>query len=294
MKQIPRESIDCMVTSPPYWALRDYGVRGQTGLELDVEEYIERLCGVFDEVKRVLKASGTCWVNLGDTYSTRASKGLWSAYLQTKSAPRANGAPRASRPYTRLPSKCLLQVPGRFAIAMIHRGWVLRNEIIWHKPNAMPSSAKDRFTMDFEKIFFFVKSRRYFEQQFEQLRNRERLSRPLVGQVRKRKRVYGDAFISVINPKTAEASRARMLQRGRNKRCVWPIATSPFHGNHFAVYPAQLVEVPIKAGCPKGGVVLDPFVGSGTTALVARKLERKFIGIDINPAHAQMARNRLL
>jgi len=294
LQKLPDESIDCVVTSPPYWALRDYGAKGQIGLEASFEEYIETLCGVFDEVKRVLKRKGTCWVNMGDTYSMQGNtKGRWSGYLQSKRSTRAI-ASKATRPHTALPRKCILQIPARFAIEMINRGWILRNEIIWWKPNVMPSSAKDRFTVDFEKMFFFVKGRYYyFAQQFEPLRNPARLQRPLVTPQGKKKRVYGDAYVSAINPHTAEASRRRMLRRGRNKRCVWPIATRPYRGNHFAVYPPQLVETPIKAGCPKGGIVLDPFIGSGTTAIVARVLGRKFIGIELNPEYVAMAQKRL-
>jgi len=168
LKQFPDESIDGVVTSPPYWALRDYGVKGQVGLEASFEEYVETLCGIFDEVKRVLKREGTCWVNLGDTYSLQGNtKGRWSEYLQSRRPSGAHTSAKA-RPHTILPRKCLLQIPARFAIEMINRGWTLRNEIVWWKPNAMPSSARDRFTVDFEKVFFFVKSRRYyFDQQFE-------------------------------------------------------------------------------------------------------------------------------
>lgn len=296
LQRLPDESIDCVVTSPPYWALRDYGVKNQIGLEASFEDYVERLCAVFDEVKRVLKREGTCWVNMGDTYSTRAGeKSSWGGY---HCEPKRQGEERvlsnSKRPSSHLPSKCLLQIPARFAIEMINRGWILRNEIIWHKPNAMPSSVKDRFTVDYEKVFFFAKSRwYYFAQQFEPLRNPTRLKRPLVSPEGTKKRVYGGLYISAINPNTEEASRRRMLERGRNKRCVWSIATKPYRGNHFAVYPPGLVETPIKAGCPEGGIVLDPFVGSGTTAVVAGKLGRKFIGIDLNPSYVEMARKRL-
>jgi site-specific DNA-methyltransferase (cytosine-N4-specific) len=195
---------------------------------------------------------------------------------------------------TGLPIKTLCQIPARLAIGMTDRGWILRNEIIWWKPNCMPSSAKDRFTVDFEKVFFFVKSRRYyFARQFEELQDRTRLQRRFFNPHTKRKRVYGDDRISAINPKSIEASRVRMLRRGRHKRCVWRVATRPYYGDHFAIYPPELIDTPIRAGCPKNGIVLDPFMGSGTTALVARKLGRKFIGVELSPAYARMARARL-
>ena len=296
LRQLPNESIDCVVTSPPYWALRDYGIQGQLGLEASFTLYIDKLCGVFDEIKRVLKPSGTCWVNLGDTYGgsgtgavyTSQSKGETSLLPEDMSF-----LPKTTHLRGKY-DKCLLEIPARFAIEMIDRGWVLRNEIIWHKPNVMPSSARDRFTVDFEKIFFFVKSRRYyFAQQFEELCDWKRASRPMVNPESRKKRIYGDQFVAAINPKTAETSRARILERGRNKRCVWLISTRPFRGNHFAVYPPELVATPIKAGCPKGGVVLDPFVGSGTTAFVARQLGRNFIGIDLNAEYVKIAQERL-
>jgi DNA modification methylase len=295
LKQLPDESIDCVVTSPPYWGLRDYGVKGQIGQEPTFQQYLCRLGGIFDEIKRVLKRTGTCWVVLGDTYSTQSGamrKGC--KYLEPKRSIAANQAKAFEQPKTDLPDKCLLEIPVRFAIQMINQGWILRNEIVWMKPNAMPESVKDRFTVDFEKLFFFVKSQRYyFQQQFEELKDRASLTRPLVSTASNKKRVYGDEFIAAFNPKTAEASRMRILRQGRNKRSVWAIATRPYRGNHFAVYPPQLIETPIKAGCPKGGVVLDPFIGSGTTARVAQKLGRKFIGIDLNSQYVQLAKRAL-
>ena len=265
----PANSIDCIVTSPPYWQQRDYGVSGQLGHEAMFTDYVDNLCGVFDEIKRVLKPTGTAWVNLGDTYTTKQ---------------RRNG----------MPTKCLLQLPSRFALEMTARGWTLRNEIIWHKPNCMPESAKDRFTTDFEKLYFFTKSPRYyFRQQLEAFRSKDGLKRRLPRSSGKKKQRYGETRSSVISPKAAATSHRRILKLGRNKRCVWMIPTRPFAGNHFATFPPALIETPIKAGCPKGGIVLDPFMGSGTTALVAWSLGRHFIGIDLNPAYVQMASERL-
>ncbi|MDT7540580.1 MAG: hypothetical protein QOE33_484 [Acidobacteriota bacterium] len=294
LRRLPAESIDCVITSPPYWSLRDYGVEGQHGLEASPDEYIERLCAVFDEIKRVLKPRGTCWVNLGDAYSTRSSKTGKPKHPQPILSGASNKALDFKRPSARLPSKCLVQLPARFSLAMTNRGWVLRNEIIWHKPNCLPQSARDRFTVDFEKLFFFVKQRHYnFRQQFEPLCGRDRMLRRLVNPDAQHKRAYGDRYISTINPRTAEASRLRILRRGRNKRAVWRIPVRPFRGDHFAVYPPELIETPVRAGCPKGGVVLDPFMGSGTTALVARKLGRNFVGIELNPNYVRLARRRL-
>lgn len=295
LQRLSTGSIDCVVTSPPYWSLRGYGVKNQLGLEASPEEYIERLCRIFDEVKRVLKPTGTCWVNLGDAYATRSSKtGKESTHPQSILSDASNKALHFKRLEARLPGKCLVQLPARFALRMIEHGWILRNEIIWHKPNCLPQPARDRFTVDFEHLFFFVKQRHYyFRQQFEPIRDKGRLLRRLVNPESHHKRAYGDKYISAINPKTAEASRERILRHGRNKRCVWRIAVRPFRGKHFAVYPPELIETPIKAGCPKGGVVLDPFMGSGTTALVAQKLGRHFIGIELNPHYVKLAQKRL-
>lgn len=295
LQRLPAESIDCVVTSPPYWSLRDYGVTGQLGLEGCPEEYIERLCSIFDEVRRVLKKAGTCWVVLGDAYATRSSKtGAAAQHPQPILSAASNRALIFNRPHARIPAKCLVQLPARFAIAMTSRGWILRNEIIWHKPNCLPQSARDRFTVNFEKIFFFVKERRYyFQQQFEPLQGMGRMLHRLMNPEGRHKRIYGDKYISAINPKTAEASRRRVLMRGRNKRSVWRIAVRPFRGPHFAVFPPQLIETPIRAGCPKGGIILDPFMGSGTTALAARQLGRNYIGIELNPYYIRLARKRL-
>ena len=293
LKKLPSESVDCVVTSPPYWSLRDYGAAGQIGLEDSFDDYLEKLLAVFGEVWRVLKGEGTCWVNLGDAYSTRSSKQGTQPSVVSQASSKSQSFLKPLAPNF-LPPKCLLQMPARFALGMTDRGWILRNEIIWHKPNCMPQSARDRFTVDFEKLFFFVKNRRYyFKQQFEPLRDAQRLTRPLVTASGHRKWQYGDLKIAAINPKTEAASRRRMLANGRNKRCVWRIATRPFRGTHFAVFPPELVETPIRAGCPEGGIVLDPFSGSGTTALVARTLNRRFVGIELNPKYVRMSKERL-
>ncbi|MDQ3802247.1 MAG: site-specific DNA-methyltransferase [Acidobacteriota bacterium] len=293
LKQLPDNSVDCVVTSPPYWSLRDYGVRGQLGLERSFEEYLQKLLVVFDEARRVLKREGTCWVVMGDTY-------MGDAPVRKKTSEQAEALPPEARRRGAvaaggLKKKCLVQTPARLAIMMTERGWLLRNEIIWYKPNCMPSSVRDRFTVDFEKIFFFVKSQTYyFRQQFEPLKDAGRLRRPLLGQSGTRKRRYRDPYIAAINPDTAAASSLRMLRTGRNKRCVWRIAPRPYLGNHFAVYPPALIETPIKAGCPEEGIVLDPFMGSGTTALVAHRLGRKFVGIELNPRYVRLAQRRLV
>jgi site-specific DNA-methyltransferase (adenine-specific) len=267
-----------VVTSPPYWNLRDYGVEGQLGLEPTFEEYIRKLCDIFDEVKRVLKKTGTCWVNLGDTYASQGGSdrpGKTAKVGSTKSGCQRRGRTK----YVQTKSLCL--IPERFAIGMIERGWILRNEIIWAKSNCMPSSANDRFTVDFEKMFFFSKSQKYyFEKQYD----------PAVSDhgsgngIKKPQQICkgGRGGDAPWNPTET-----------RNKRCVWNIPTKPFPEAHFAVYPEGLIETPLKAGCPEQGVVLDPFMGSGTTAIVALQLNRNFIGIELNPEYIEMAYRRI-
>lgn len=273
LKIFSDESIDCVVTSPPYWALRDYGISGQLGLEPTFQEYIDKLVAIFDEVKRVLKKTGTCWVNLGDTYSGEKignTNGKWQK-INTNSFKKQR---------QNITAKSLLQIPSRFAIAMTDNGWILRNEIIWYKPNAMPSSAKDRFTNDFEKLFFFTKSKKYyFETQWE-------------------KAIIGYNNSKFTTGKTFEAHKNTSLKERKEsdkrlKRAVWKIPTRPFKEAHFAVFPEKLVEPMIKAGCAIGGVVLDPFMGSGTTGLVAKKLQRHYIGIELNPEYIKIAEKRI-
>ncbi len=381
LKKLPDQSIDMVMTSPPYWSLRDYGKqtdviwggnskckhkfrgeiklkktsggietakvmnnkkvraltysskfcskceawKGQLGLEPTVDLFIDHLVEIFDEVKRVLKNTGTCWVNLGDTYNAGRNGGhaggnkcSWG-YNNLEVYPKQSGVNAEG-----LLPKSLCLIPYRFAIAMVNKGWILRNVIIWHKPNCLPSSAKDRFTVDFEYLFFFSKSKKYyFERQLENF-NR------------------------------------------RNKRCIWSVNTKPFKEAHFAVFPEALCEIPIRAGCPEkvcikcgmpklqnikggnpaainyrvrdvkngkikhinrkasaeelessqidkytsrlkvknilgcqcnagynAGIVLDPFIGSGTTAVVAKKLKRNYIGFELNPDYVRIAKKRM-
>lgn len=294
LKTIPSESIDCVVTSPPYWALRDYGVKGQIGLESNIDEYLEKIIAVFDEIKRVLKPSGTCWINFGDTYAN-TSKGGHKNKLQNNifdSITRLSVIPKL-KTNLNIPPKSLCLIPLRFAIKMIEHGWILRNEIIWHKPNAMPQSVRDRFTTDFEKIFFFVKNHKYyFKQQFESLKNPKELQRRYANPFEKRK-YWQLTRKSRQNLEVIKRSQQKILKKGRNKRCVWTIGTASFGDKHFAVYPEKLVETPILAGCPLNGIVLDPFMGSGTTAVVAKRLNRNYIGIELNPKYIELARNRI-
>ena len=243
---------------------------GQIGLEPTPQEYVEKLCQVFDVVGRVLRDDGTLWVVLGDTYFG-SGKGVGSR------------GPRKERfRFHRRPTeiggmpKSLALIPSRFAIAMTEIGWILRNVIIWHKPNAIPNSVKDRFTIDHESVFFFVKrGRYYFDRQFE-------LSLyPGGKQGAKRPGSKGEIIKRTVNP--TYLSRNIVTGDFRNRRCVWTIPVVGRCKAHFATYPEDLIVTPIEAGCPEGGVVLDPFCGAGTTGIVCERLGRSFLGIELNP-----------
>src|SRR3990167_5458664 len=223
LKKLPAESIDCVMTSPPYWALRDYGIEGQLGLEPTFEEYIKNLCDIFDEVKRVLKKSGTCWINLGDTYSGNKegkTDNIVSNYLKdtTKNIhKKVNG----------VSEKSLCNIPARFSIEMQNRGWILRNVIIWHKPNCIPSSVKDRFTVDFEYLFFFVKNKKYFFETQNEPVKEESLIRA------EYKLNQTDYAWKAVNVQNLEKMGSRIVNPlGRNKRTVWSICTQPFTEAH--------------------------------------------------------------
>ena len=286
LKEIPDKFVDCVITSPPYWALRDYGNKKQIGLEPDFNNYIKKLCDIFDEVKRVLKDEGTCWVNLGDTYYTKSGSSFLNDNIVSNKKIKSIGIDKANaiRGKGLIESKNLILTPFRFAIEMQKRGWIIRNVIIWHKPNCMPTSVKDRFTVDFEYLFFFVKNKKYYFEQQREPHKTESIQRT------KNKweghREMGSSFSGMNIKKMCHPD-------GRNKRCVWNISTGSYKGAHFAVYPEKLIEIPITAGCPPGGIVLDPFIGSGTTAVVAKRLGKNYLGFDINKKYCKIARERI-
>ncbi len=281
--------------------------RGSLGLEPQFEDYIRHLIQIFDEVKRVLRKDGTCFVNLGDSYSG-SGKGIGTDRTTCKEAYTDDNIQKTNWNDTGVKAKSLCQIPSRFAIAMTDAGWILRNHICWYKKNAMPSSAKDRFTVDWESVFFFVKNKKYwFEQQFEPVHDLERLQHRFLDPNNNNRKWRRDGETSGhgINPKTAEISRIKILEDGRNKRCVWKPTREDYlkwceqwyDGNfgdvwdvttqgrpeaHFATFPDKLVEPMIKAGCPERGIVLDIFCGSGTACAEAKRLNRQYIGFDLN------------
>ncbi len=303
LRRLPDNSVHSVVTSPPYWGLRDYGVEGQLGLEPTPEEYVQNMVEVFREVRRVLRDDGTLWLNLGDSYAG-SGKGAWdnpSSRVKEVYIPKSTDYKHIPKVPSNLKPKDLIGVPWRVAFALQADGWYLRSDIIWEKPNAMPESVRDRPTKSHEYIFLLSKSKKYFY-------DNEAIKEPAV---------TGDGIT-------------------RNKRTVWSVATKPYAGAHFAVFPPDLIEPCILAGVPEkccdkcgapyervikrtghknkrepahatdelrptcdcnagvtSGVVLDPFMGSGTTLLVATEHGRQAIGIELNPEYIKLAHQRL-
>lgn len=301
LRGLPDGSVDCCVTSPPYFGLRDYGVDGQLGAESSPAEYVEAMRAVFAEVRRVLSDDGTLWLNLGDSYSGGGggAGGKAGAYIDG-GTPRRNGNEHYAR--MGIGPKNLLGIPWRVAFALQDDGWTLRNSIIWHKPNAMPESITDRLSTRHENVFLLSKSRRYWFD-LDPIREPVVTSRPealswardskeadVPGQSMRQHRSareYGKA--SGTNTKPTGKRHAAQDERGRNPGDVWSIPTQPFPGAHFAVFPSALAERCILAGCKPGGTVLDPFSGSGTTGMAAGKHGRRYVGIDLNADYLDLS-----
>lgn len=282
-RTLPDGSVDCIVTSPPYFGLRDYGSDGQYGTEASPAEYVETMRSLFAEARRVLADDGTLWLNIGDSYSAKRS------YQVDQSKVQRSGK---SQPYDTLddrPAKNLLGIPWRVAFALQDDGWILRNDIIWSKPNAMPESVADRLSTRHEHVFMFSKSRRYW---FDLDAIREEREHVAPKPYAAKHEVNGQRFGG--NPASVYAT-GEYQSSGKNPGDVWEIATQPFLGAHFAVFPLALPERCILAGCKPGGTVLDPFSGSGTTGMAASKHGRKYVGIDLNADYHDLAlRTRLL
>ena len=283
------ESIDCVVTSPPYWGLRDYGVDEQIGLESTPEKYVENMVNVFREIKRVLKSSGTVWLNLGDSYVSNPISA--NGANEVRSNEETGGLQKGySRRVTyrggTLKPKDLVGIPWMVGFALRADGWYLRSDIIWNKPNPMPEPVKDRPTKSHEYIFLLTKSPTYY---YDADAIREPLDTPL--HKPGNKTAYGVVMRTDFG--TAAMDRVWGNPSGRNKRSVWTVNTHPYPDAHFATFPEKLVEPCILAGSPLGGTVLDPFVGSGTTLAVAQRLGRNGIGTDISSEYLALASKRL-
>jgi len=289
MKDLPDRSIQCVVTSPPYWGLRNYQVEKQLGLEKTPEEYVEKMVEVFRQVKRVLKDDGTCWLNLGDSYN--GSGGAGGDYNK---GGLKDGQPKyKGRNISSLKPKDLVGIPWRIAFALQADGWWLRQDIVWHKPNPMPESVQDRCTKSHEYIFLLTKSAKYY---YDNDAIREPYTEPMDrwGGEHKRNSInekFDDKEMANANS-LARNRNMRPDENGRNKRSVWTINTQPYKEAHFAVFPEKLPELCIKAGTKKGDTVLDPFFGSGTTGWVAQRLGRKWIGIELNAEYIKIAEKR--
>lgn len=292
LKLIDDDSIDCCITSPPYWGLRDYGVNGQIGLEESLEEYISTLENVFDEVMRVLKPDGTLWLNLGDGYvgtggdrKNPVSNELFQT--QQKSNPGDGRYNRIKKmKQSGLKPKDLMGVPWRIALALQQRGWYLRSDIIWHKSNCMPEAVTDRPTKSHEYMFLLSKSRKYYY-------DHESIKEVCVNGDPNPPR--GSKGVNHLNSGRRSEPKEELAPRFmKNKRDVWTVATSRFRGAHYATFPPELIEPCVKAGCREGGIVLDPFMGSGTTASTSIELRRNFIGFELNKESIELAEKERL
>ena len=290
LKTLDEGSIHTCVTSPPYWGLRDYGHDGQIGLEKTPEAYVESMVEVFREVRRVLRDDGTLWLNLGDCYATGAGK-VGSCPGGGKQGSSWQGATTSPNrlPIEGLKPKDLVGIPWRVAFALQADGWFLRSDIIWSKPNPMPESVTDRPTKAHEYVFLLSKSARYYY-------DHEAIREPHSGQAAgNQERTFGDRVNRPQGDGADHIGRGvpwKPSEDGRNKRSVWTVTVRPYSGAHFATYPPELIKPCIMAGAPAGGLVLDPFFGSGTTGRVAEDLGRRWIGIEGSSDYEQLIRER--
>ena len=283
-------SIQTCVTSPPYFGLRDYGVDGQIGLEPTPDQFVQQLVVVFREVRRVLRDDGTLWLNLGDSYA--ANRGY--QVPSTKGGPKHSQSQAAGGKGSVVPDglkpKDLIGIPWRVAFALQADGWYLRQDIIWHKPNPMPESVRDRCTKAHEYIFLLSKSQNYY---FDSESMQEPATGRAPGNVKPTKAGREYEISDSEHHRTASNLHKIGARETRNRRSVWTVETQPFKDAHFATFPPALIEPCILAGCPKGGTVLDPFGGAGTTGLVADRFGRNAILCELNPEYADMARHRI-
>lgn len=297
LKAIYDESVNMCVTSPPYYGLRDYGENGQIGVEQTPQEYIQRLVEVFDEVYRVLKKDGTLWLNIGDCYAG-SGKGPMSMAVAGNGKNKAlfqkdSRIYEVSKKWESIKPKDLIGIPWMLAFALRDRGWYLRSDIIWYKKNCLPESAKDRPTKTYEHIFLLAKSRQYY---FDYKAIQEPLKQVSIDRYKRgrseKSKYVGNEIHRNINRQRDDFS--EFDQKFRRKRDVWEVSTNTYKmDEHFAMFPERLIEPCILAGSAVGGVVLDPFFGSGTTGAVAKRLGREYIGIDLSERYLEKAKQRI-
>lgn len=288
---MPNEYIDCVITSPPYWQLRDYGYPEQWGLEPTFQQYLNHLWEMMDEIYRVLKSNGTCWINLGDTYNNSG----WAGDRKDKynDQPIVASGTKAGRGGQKgFPDKCLILIPHRFAIGCIDRGWIVRNDIIWAKRNGMPEPVNDRFTKKHEYIFLMTKSKKYYFD-LDSIRDKHIWSNDKRNDGKRHE--YNEDAKSYDDIKIG-AKAVSFNPKGKNPGSVsdfWDVKTKPSTTKHYASYNVDLITKPILAGCPEGGIIYDPFMGSGTTAIHAINNNRNFIGSEMSQDYYKIAMERI-
>ena len=285
MKSMGAKSVDTVITSPPYYGLRDYGEDEQIGLEQTPEEYIQKMVNVFREIRRILKDEGTVWLNIGDTY---AGGGRGGDPKHSKGDNSQEATMPSIKKHDIFKPKDLMMIPFRLAIALQEDGWWVRQDIIWVKPNPMPEPVKDRCVKSHEYIFLLSKSKKYYF-------DHEAIKEPVADASRKNYQ-NGSRSNGVNQDRNDNDMSERMkgvVFKTRNKRSVWTVNTKPYKGAHFAVFPTELIEPCVLAGCPIGGTVFDPFGGSGTTAIAAIKHGRNAIICELNEDYIKLAQNRI-
>jgi len=290
LRRMPDNFLDCVITSPPYWQLRDYGYSGQWGLEPTFQMYLENLWEMMTEVKRVLKPTGTAWINLGDTYGTQ-SGGMRAAQDNFESKESKYGAYEKVIEQPKSLHKCLLLIPHRFAIGCIDLGFIIRNDIVWAKRNGMPESVTDRFSKKHEYFFFMVKSENYFFN-LDAVRDKT-INTSIIRNKANEK--YAKA--SIDERQYSAGERNWVNEKGKNPGSVsdfWDIPTKPSSNEHYASYNDALIKKPILSGCPEGGLIYDPFMGTGSTAEAAIRANRNFIGSEMSEKYIEIANKRLL
>ena len=296
LKNFPNESINCCITSPPYYGLRDYHKKGQIGREATVEEYLNRLVEVFREVRRVLKKDGTCFLVLGDSYAGTSSKKEQRDPKYPKG--RKGQDLSITQKVAGYKSKDLMGIPWRLALLLREDGFYLRSDIIWHKENAMPEACRDRPTRSYEHIFLLSKSPKYYydyEQMAEPMKevSKKRYARGRKSDNKYLKENSGAKLQKINEARKYGEYKGDNIPQFRNKRDIWTINTVSFRGNHYAVFPPKLAEICMIAGCPKGEIILDPFIGSGTVGFTAFLHNRKYIGIELNAEYVSLAKKRI-